>query len=260
VSGTPAARRRVLAAGLAVALAYLALAAVSGHLSPLARQPLLDGIGPPVVYRWVDPPPELAGTNQPPTPGDFTLKLTDRGTRPDVFTTDDAQVTLIPVAGTFAAAPGQDSVHLTVTPLGTAVSPPNEPVEIVGNVIELRATYEPSGDQIDTFHKPLEVILVYPIPPNVHSTKHTLISSPDGTTWEPSDGTDSLAIQQVEGPVPTLGFMAAAADVSATSSPSAAPTANGNSTLGIALIVGAVCAALVGVGLLLRGREPSQRD
>jgi hypothetical protein len=253
------ARRRAVAAGLAVALAYLALAALSGHLSPLARRPLLDGIGPPVAYRWVDPPPELADANQPPTPGDFTLKLTDRGTRPDVFTTDDAQVTLIPVAGTFPPAPGQDSVRLTVTPMDdSGVSPPTEPLEIVGNVIEVRATYEPSGDQIDTFDKPLEVILVYPIPPNVHSTSHTLISSPDGTAWVPSDGTDSLAIQQVEGPVPTLGFMTTAADVSATSSPSPAP-GGANSTVGIALIVGAVCAALVGVGLLLRGREPSER-
>jgi hypothetical protein len=58
--------------------------------------------------------------------------------------------------------------------------------------------------------------------------------------------------------VRTLGYVAAAADVSATSS-SAPTSTGGNSTLGIALIVGAVCAALVGVGLLLRGREPSER-
>jgi hypothetical protein len=259
VSRTPSVRRRAVAAGLAVALGYLALAALSGHLSPLARHPVLDGIGPPVAYRWVDPPPELADANQPPTPGDFTLKLTDRGTRPDVFTTDDAQVTLIPVAGTFPPAPGQDSVHLTVTPLAaTAVKAPAEPLEIVGNALEIRATYEPSGEAIHMFAKSLEVILVYPIPPNVHSTSHTLISSPDGTAWVPSDGTDSLAVQQVEGPVPTLGFLATAADVSATSSPAPA-SPGGNSTLGVALIVGAVCAALVGLGLLLRGREPSQR-
>ncbi len=56
----------------------------------------------------------------------------------------------------------------------------------------------------------------------------------------------------------TLGYVAVAADVSATSSPT--PAAGGNSTLGIVLIVLAVCAALVGVGLLLRGREPSQRS
>ena len=85
-----------------------------------------------------------------------------------------------------------------------------------------------------------------------------LIFSSDGKTWERSDGTDSTAIQQAEGPVRTLGYVAVAADVSATSSPPPAAS-EGNSTVGIVLIVLAVCAALVGVGLLLRGREPSQR-
>ena len=261
MSSTPAVRRRALAAGLAVALGYLALAALSGHLSPLARHPLLDGYsGNPVQYNWATPPPELAGTNQPPTPGDFTLKLTDGGTRPGVFTTADAQVTLIPVAGTFPPAPGQDAVHLTVTPMDSSTaSPPTEPLEIVGNVIKLTATYEPSGDPIGTMDKPLETILVDPLPPNVHTSSHTLIYSADGRTWERADGTDSTAIQQVEGPVRTLGYVAAAADVSATSSSAPTSTGGGNSTLGIALIVGAVCAALVGVGLLLRGREPSER-
>jgi hypothetical protein len=259
VSGAPS-RRRALAGGVAAALAYLALAALSGHLSPLARHPLLDGTSPTVVpYRWVTPPPELAGTNQPPAPGAFTIRFTDRGSRPDVLTTDDAQVTLIPVAGTFPSTAGQDTVHLTVTPLDpSSVSPPAEPLEIVGNVMQLKATYDPSGDPIDTIAKPLETILVYPLPPNVHTSSHVLIFSSDGKTWERSEGTDSTAVQQVEGPVRTLGYVAVAADVSATSSPT--PPAGGNSTLGIVLIVLAVCAALVGVGLLLRGREPSKRS
>jgi hypothetical protein len=259
VSRAPSARRRALAGGVAAVLAYLALAALSGQLSPLARHPLLDGYsGNPVQYNWVTPPPELAGTNQPPTPGDFMLRLTDRGTRPGVFTTGDAQVTLIPVAGTFPPATGQDAVHLTVTPMdASTVSPPAEPLEIVGNVIRLQAAYDPSGNPIDTIDKSLETILVYPLPPNVHTSSHTLIFSTDGKTWERSEGTDSTAIQQAEGPVRMLGYVAVAADVSATSSPS--PAGGGSSTLGIALIVGAVCAALVGVGLLLRGREPSER-
>jgi hypothetical protein len=140
----------------------------------------------------------------------------------------------------------------------SGVSPPAEPLEIVGNVIQLTATYDPSGDPIDTIAKPLETILVYPLPPNVHTTSHVLIFSSDGKTWERAEGTDSTAVQQVEGPIRTLGYVAVAADVSATS-PSP-PASGGNSTLGIVLIVLAVCAALVGVGLLLRGREPSKRS
>ena len=46
-----------------------------GHLSSLAKGPLLDGIGPPQPYRWVNPPPDLAATNQPPWSGVFHVPL-----------------------------------------------------------------------------------------------------------------------------------------------------------------------------------------
>jgi hypothetical protein len=251
-------RRGALAAGLGVSLAYLALAALSGHLSPLARLPLLDGIGPVAPYRWVAPPPELAAGNVAPASGSFDIDLSDRGSRPGVFTTDDAQATLILIAGTFPAVAGQDHVQLTVTPLDpTTVGAPPEPLQIVGNVYRVAATYEPGGDRVRAARSPLEVILVYPLTPNAHATSHTVVSSDDGRTWTPSDGSDSPAVQQTEGPVETVGYVAAAGDLTpATNAPAQAPTGGGNGTLGIALIVGGVCAALVGLGLLLRGRDP----
>ena len=61
-------RSRALGAGLAVVIVYAATAILSGHLSPLSSGPLLDGLAPPTAYRWVEPPPELAATNQKPTP------------------------------------------------------------------------------------------------------------------------------------------------------------------------------------------------
>jgi hypothetical protein len=248
------ARRRAMAAGLGVALVYLGLAALSGQLSPLARRPLLDGLPTPVDYRWVSPPPELASTNQPPSAGDFTLQLTDRGSSPEVLATDDAQFTLIPIRGTFPAAAGEQQVHVTVTPMDPAkVQPPDTPLAIVGNVYRVEATYEPSGRPVETVAKPLETIVVYPLPPNLHATTHTVIASADGSSWKVSEGTDSTGNQQVEGPVTTLGYVAAAGDLQPGSASPAGPS-EGRSTLGIALIVGAVCAALVGIGLLLRGR------
>jgi hypothetical protein len=251
-------RRGALAAGLGISVAYLALAALSGHLSPLARLPLLDGIGPVAPYRWVAPPPELAADNVAPVSGSFDIDLSDRGSRPGVFTTDDAQATLILTAGTFPAAAGQDRVHLTVTPLDpTTVGAPTEPLQIVGNVYRVAATYEPGGDRARTIRSPLEVILIYPLTPNAHATSHTVVSSRDGRTWRSSDGSDSPAIQQTEGPVDTLGYVAAAGDLTPSSTaPSPTVTGGGDSTLGIALIVVGVCAALVGLGLLLRGRDP----
>jgi hypothetical protein len=250
-------RRRVAAAGLAVVLTYLGLAALSGHLSPLARRPLLDGYGGPVQYNWVSPPPELAGTNAEPPSGDFTMALTDRGNRPDVLTTDDAQFTMIFVAGTIPPAAGQDQVHIVAEPIDPlTLEPPDAPLDFVGNAYRVRATYEPSGREIRSVDKPVETILVYPLPPNVHATSHAVISSPDGSRWEVSQGTDSPGNQQAEGPVRTFGFVAVGGDLQAgAASPSTSVTTDsGRSTLGIALIVGAVCAALVGIGLLLRGR------
>jgi hypothetical protein len=54
--------------------------------------------------------------------------------------------------------------------------------------------------------------------------------------------------------VTTLGYVAAAGDLQPGAASPAPFSSGGRSTLGIALIVGAVCAALVGIGLLLRGR------
>ena len=249
------ARRRAAAVGLAFVLAYLALAAISGHLSPLARRPLLDGTAGPVAYNWVTPPPELAGTNVPPSAGDFTLALTERGSRPDVLTTDDGQLTLILVAGTIPPAQGQRSVHLTAEPLDpSSFGPPPAPLDIVGNVYRLRATYEPGGHPVTSVDKPIETILVYPLPPNAHATSHSVISSADGDSWSVSKGTDSPGNQQAEGPVASFGDVAVGGDLQPGAASPAPSTSGGSSALGITLIVLAVCAALVGVGLLLRGR------
>src|SRR5207248_8735887 len=105
------ARRRAAVWGVAATVAYLTGAAVSGHLSPFARRPLLDGTGPPPPYNWVSPPPDLSGGNQPPTPGAFTLDLNPQtGTEADVLSTQDVQVSLAVGTGAIAAVPGQTRV------------------------------------------------------------------------------------------------------------------------------------------------------
>ena len=77
--GRVVSRRAARCARVAVVAAYVALAALSGHLSPLARGPLLDGIGPPQAYRWVSPPPDLASTNVAPSSLTRTLPLAPNG-------------------------------------------------------------------------------------------------------------------------------------------------------------------------------------
>jgi hypothetical protein len=236
---------------------YLGLTSLSGSLSPLARRPLLDGTAPLAPYRWVSPPPELAETNVPPTAGSFTVPLTERGSRPDVLTTDDAQATLILAAGTFEPAAGKERVRLTVTPTDPARIGSPEGLVVLGNAYLVEASYEPGGDRIsDRLPVPIEVILVYPLPPDVHTTARSVAFSPDGRNWTVAEGTDAPAIQQAEGPVNTLGYVVAAAEEGQgpVRTPPAADGGSGG-TLRVALIVAAICAALVGLGLLLRGRD-----
>ena len=73
------ARRRALAAGLVALALYASGAALSGHLSPLARRPLLDGLAPPTPYRWVEPPVELVTSNEPPSSGRFKIRARTGG-------------------------------------------------------------------------------------------------------------------------------------------------------------------------------------
>ena len=255
MSGGGRAVRRAAAAGVVVVSLYLGLAALSGSLSPLARRPLLDGTAPLPPYRWTSPPPELAQTNVSPTAGSFTLPLTERGSRPEVLTTDDAQATLILAAGTFEPAAGQEQVRLTVTPTDPAEIGSPEGLIVLGNAYLVEASYEPGGDPIrGRLGAPLEVILVYPLTPDAHTTSRSVAFSPDGRNWTVAEGTDAPAIQQAEGPVDTLGYVVAAADRVAVAPPPAADEGSGG-TLRVALIVTAICVALVGVGLLLRGGD-----
>ena len=119
--GRVVSRRAIVVAGLLSVTAYAALAALSGHLSPLARGPLLDGIGPPQAYRWVSPPPDLAATNQPPSVGRVPHRArTPTGRRPPTPVTSDNQVTVIVPQGAFAKKAGQIEVSLTVDPVDPA--------------------------------------------------------------------------------------------------------------------------------------------
>ena len=93
--GRVVSRRTTIVVGVLCVTAYAGLAALSGHLSPLARGPLLDGIGPPQDYRWVNPPPDLAANNQPPSSGVFPIALDPNGSRPATPVTSDNQVTVI---------------------------------------------------------------------------------------------------------------------------------------------------------------------
>jgi hypothetical protein len=238
---------RALAAGVAVVALYAASAWLSGQLSPLARRPLLDGLVPPTPYRWVDPPPELAGTNLAPASATFRVDLGNRGSLTAIVTTDDAQVTLILPRGAFADAAGQRGVEVTIEPLAPSeIEPPDPPAGILGNVYRLRADYVPSGERA-ALASESRVVLVYPFLATDHSG-HAVISSADGVAWAAVETNDFRSIQQADGPLETLGYVAVA-QTGTTARPSAGPGDTSNVAtivivIGLVVLAGAATVAL----------------
>jgi hypothetical protein len=250
------ARRRAIAWGVLAVAAYAALAGWSGRMSPLARGPLLDGTVPGAAYRWVEPPPDLAPTNVPPSAGDFRIRLGDDGSFPDVLITNDNQVTIVPQRGSIRARPGQTEVRFRIDPLGpsTFADPPDELVPF-GNVYRIRATYEPSDEPVRRFDRPPIAILVYPATPNLHATNHVVLYSKDGSRWTELDTQDSLAQQQAQAELAQAGYvMVAAVPAAIPTPPAGSATDAGSRTLSTVLLVAAGCSLLIGIGLLLRGR------
>lgn len=254
-SGAPG--RTVLAIGIAVVAVYVATAWFSGQLSPLARRPLLDGLIPPAPYRWVDPPPELASTNVDPTPVTTVVDLGNRGSETAIVSTDDAQVTLVLPRGAFGTAPQQQSVRVRIDPLPPdVVEPPEPPLRIIGNVYRLRGNYVPSGDRAPIQSVGTRVILVYPFFPTDH-WQHAVISSADGESWTAVETNDFRAIQQADGPIDALGYVAVAQTGMRAAQ---APTADGGVDVAtVAIIAGLVALAAGAVWAIRPARGSSRR-
>jgi hypothetical protein len=249
-------RSRALGAGLAVVLVYAATAILSGHLSPLSRGPLLDGLAPPTAYRWVEPPPELAATNQKPTPGTFTVKLGNDGSKTAVFTTDDAQVTVILPEGSFENADGQTSVQVAVDPLAGTIADADDPLNVVGNVYLVQATYQPSGDAAKLAN-PANVVIVYPLLANDHGS-HAIIWSRTGERWKALETDDLPSIQQAGAYIDEFGYLSVAGQPA---SPTGSGTSGGGSSVAtIAIVAGLIILAVVAAVLLRRGSTSKDRE
>ena len=250
-------RSRALGAGLTVVIVYAATAILSGHLSPLARRPLLDGLAPPTAYRWVEPPPELAATNQKPTPGTFTVDLGSDGSKTAVFTTDDAQVTVILPAGSFADAEGQRTVEVTVEPLAGATAHPDDPLNVVGNVYLVGATYQPSGDAAK-LATPANVVMVYPLLANDHGS-HSIIWSRSGERWKALETDDLPSIAQAGADIDELGYLSVAGQPASPTGGSG--TSGGASSVAtIAIVAGLIVLAVIAAVLLRRGSSSRDRE
>jgi hypothetical protein len=249
----PAMRHRAAIVGSVVIIAYATLAALSGHLSPTARGPLLDG-ALPLPYRWASPPPDLASTNQKPSGGTFTMQLGPGGVLGQAMLTGDDQATVVLDDGAIAPHGGDRQVRFEISPLDPAtLSPPGDGMVTFGNVYRLSATYEPSGTKVTSIRKPMDVILSYPATVNLRSASHSVYASRDGRSWAKRKSTDNHTMQQAEARVTGLGYVQVAG-VPAPVPNSPAGTGGGSHTAKTILLVAAICLLLVGVGLVLRSR------
>ena len=240
-------RRRVIGAGVAVLVVYVALAATSAVISPLAHRPLLDGFSPG-PYRWVHPPPDLASTNLPPKPSGFSLLVRNGHVPADTLPTSDGQVIVITPADLVKPPAGTETIAVKVIPLDPAkFSAPGEGLVVLGNVYRIQASFEPSGTPVGSLTSPLEVVLTYPAHVGAPVTR-TVVTSTDGKTWKTVDSKESPLLQQIEGPVAHLGYVAVAGPpTSATSSRSIWPI----------VAVGVIAAMLIAAGLALAVRRRS---
>jgi hypothetical protein len=248
----PAGRRALVWSVSAAALvAYVVGAALSGHLSLIARRPILDGVGPPPPYNWVDPPPELADTNQEPPGAEEIVRLGPKGSKAKVLTTSDGQFTFVMRAQLFAPHPGAKQVVVRAEPEDTSkFEPPPGGLDFTGNSYLLTATYEPGGDRVERLEFNAVGVLVYPVFVNLHAPEHQLFLSTDGKTWQQLDSTDVPGLVQVQATVPALGHLVVGAKLRPAASGSPSPEPGGAASTRNWLLVG-LAVLVVGLALVL---------
>jgi hypothetical protein len=242
--------RTAVLAGIGIAVLYLVGAGLSGRASLLARRPLLDGLAPPVPYRWVKPPPDLAASNKPPASLRFSVELTATGSRLGAFSTSDGQLNLVLSEGAVPASQGQTSVAVSMDPVDPATLGPAPPGLIVaGNAYRIQARYRPSGAKIDTLGGRSSVGLVYPLLATAvaNPAGHLVLASADGRSWQRLQSTDTPGTHQVSAGLTTTGWVEVAV-------PPAGPGGGGNGRGRVLLLAGAVAALLVLAAVLARRR------
>ncbi len=131
-----------VAIGLGLALAM--------HPSPAA--PLFDGLPlPQAPYRYVNPPPDLASSNQPPGSGEATLPVENGQVPGGGVQTSDGQVLVYFGLGALRASSSAQSVTVRIDPV-TDPPPPPPGSQIRGNVYRVGATEKPSGAAVTVVH------------------------------------------------------------------------------------------------------------
>jgi hypothetical protein len=244
--------RSAVLAGIGIAVLYLAGAALSGRASLLARRPLLDGLAPPVPYRWVKPPPDLAASNKPPASLRASVKLTATGSQIGAFATSDGQCNLVLSEGAVPARAGQTSAAVSIDPVDPATLGPAPPgLTVAGNAYRIQTAYRPSGAGIDTLGGRSSVGLVYPLLATAiaNPSGHLVLASADGRAWQRLQSTDTPGTHQVSAGLGTTGYVMVAVPPAGTGG-----GGGGGGRGRVLLLAGVVAVLLVLAAVLARRR------
>jgi hypothetical protein len=138
--------KRRVAAGVAIAALYVAVAQLSFHGGLLPVRPLYDGSTPPPPYHWVNPPPELTAGNVKPTSGTGAMTITGAHSPAYNLNTDDGQASLIFPPDGIVHKAGETKINISITPLDpVTIGSPPVGLDYDGNAYSITATYAVSG-------------------------------------------------------------------------------------------------------------------
>jgi len=190
---------------LALALG-LVLALILHGRPPVA---LFDGLPlPEAPYRYVNPPPDQASSNQPPLSGQVTLPVTNGQVPGGGVQTGDGQVLVFFGLGSLRTSSSATSVTLRIDPLTNPPAPPSGS-QIRGNVYGITATEQPGGAPVTVVHG-YNVTIRYPPGPFKELQFY------DGSSWH-AVRTSTTGSNPYAGAVLTaLGDLAATAPAGAT--------------------------------------------
>jgi hypothetical protein len=234
--------RRPLAVGLGLAGVYVLAAVATLVLSDRPFRPLFDGLAPPLPYRWVNPPREVARDNQKPAAARREAPLGPEGSPFVNVTPDDGQAILLledkavpphpPDTAVAAAVSPHDA--LTLGPLPDDMSPQS-------NAYRVEVTYRPSGGPVTAFQGTTSSIALVGA-----GASDALLYSPDGQAWAARPTTPLGSGHGLETPLAGTGYYLVV-DIDDSGG------AQGTSPAMVALVVG--IPPLLLAGLVVRNRR-----
>ena len=176
-------RFRAGRAGVGLTVLYVVVAFVTAHLSSRPVLPLFDGFAPPVPYKWVTPPPEMAAGNTVPQPVERQFPVGPDGVSASNASSDDAQIIVgldngsVPASP--PASPPNTGIAVRMVPIDPAtLGPLPSGLRAVSNAYQVVLTYLPSQTPLGRLAVKGTVALT------AGDTGDRMLYSADGKTWE----------------------------------------------------------------------------